>query len=138
MSPCWGLQPITMCSTILLLDDDPVQAATRKAILASAGYTVVVVKDPREALSILDDSNSQIGFVITDHFMPGMNGPQFVSELRKKDPSMPVLVLSGMPGVEPEYNGLDVMHRVKPFAPTDLILLTQTILGSRQHLSRTA
>jgi DNA-binding response OmpR family regulator len=127
-----------MCSTILLLDDDPVQAATRKAILVSAGNDVLVLKDPQEALTTLSEMGSQIGFVITDHFMPGMNGPQFVSELRKKDVTIPVLVLSGMPGVEQDYKGLNVLYRLKPFAPTDLIELTRSILGPRQRLSRTA
>lgn len=129
-----------MSSTILLLDDDPVQAATRKAILASAGNAVVVTRDPKEALALLEnpERRDQFGFVITDHFMPAMHGPRFVSELRKIHPTVPILVLSGMPGVEEEYKGLNVLCRVKPFAPTDLIQLTRSILGTEERLSRTA
>jgi CheY-like chemotaxis protein len=127
-----------MCQTILLVDDDPVQGATRKAILASAGNTVFIVKEPREGLGILQDSEllQKLSLVITDHIMPGMNGPQFVTELRKLLPDVPVLVLSGMPDVEPEYNGLNVLFRLKPLAPLELIQLTRFMTGSQ--LSRTA
>ena len=60
---------------VLLVDDDSVQAATRKAILDRAGFSAAIAPDGREALNFL---NSQDGFsirmVITDHLMPAMNG----------------------------------------------------------------
>ena len=46
--------------------------------------------------------------VITDHIMPGMNGSQFVRELRKTQPHLPVMVISGLEEAEQEYAGLDV------------------------------
>jgi len=87
---------------------------------------------------MLDDVALQesIGLVITDHQMPGMNGPEFVERLREKLPSVPVIVLSGYLDVEPEYEGLSVIFRTKPIAPEQLIALTSTLLD--HPLTKTA
>ena len=46
--------------------------------------------------------------MITDHLMPGMNGADFVRELRKTHPKLPVLVISGLEEAEQEYEGMNV------------------------------
>jgi DNA-binding response OmpR family regulator len=124
--------------TILLVDDDPIQAATRKAILIRSGNEVVIASGGQKALSLLDDMElaQRVGMVITDHLMPGMNGLQFVTELRRHFPTLPVLVLSGLPDGEAAYEGLNVRYRLKPLAPEELIQLAQSIPGSA--LGRTA
>ncbi|HEX3438376.1 MAG TPA: response regulator [Pseudacidobacterium sp.] len=123
---------------ILLVDDDAVQALTRKAILASVGHNVWIANNAHEALHLLSDAGlaRQVGLVITDHLMPRMNGPQFVSELRRKFPAMPILVLSGLPDGDTEYQSLNVLYRLKPLAPDELIELVQFIC--RTSLGRTA
>jgi len=124
--------------TILLVDDDAIQAATRKAILTRFGNDVLLASDGKQALSVLGspENSEHIDLVITDHIMPQMNGPQFVKELRQNFPSMPVLVLSGLPDVESEYEGLHVLFRLKPLAPEELIRLVGSIPGDA--LGRTA
>jgi CheY-like chemotaxis protein len=124
--------------TILLVDDDAIQAATRKAILTRSGNVVVLASAGQQALSFLEDQGfaQSIGLVITDHLMPRMNGPQFVSQLRRHFPALPVLVLSGLPDGETEYAGLNVLYRLKPLAPEELIQLAQSIPGNA--LGRTA
>lgn len=114
---------------ILIVDDNAVQASTRKAILSRSGNKVTVANSAAQALSLLsiNDFAAGLGLVITDHLMPGMNGPQFVEALRCQLPDLPVLVLSGMPGAEVEYENLHVIYRLKPFAPEELLRLTQSI-----------
>jgi CheY-like chemotaxis protein len=68
--------------------------------------------------------------------MPKMNGPQFVAQLRTQLPNVPVLVLSGMPGAEAEYDGMNVLYRLKPMDPEELIQLTNSL--SDEALRRTA
>lgn len=127
-----------MNEIILLVDDNAVQAATRKAILERSGQKVAVASDANEALSLLEHSGllQLLGLVITDHLMPGMNGPEFVSELRESLPSLRILVLSGLPDAEEEYDGLGVVFRCKPFPPGELIALTRELLD--EPMSRTA
>jgi DNA-binding response OmpR family regulator len=70
-----------------------------------------------------------VGLVVTDHLMPGMNGPEFVAALRMRFPDLPVLVLSGLADAEDEYGHLDVIFRVKPFPPDQLLALVRSLLN---------
>ena len=119
-----------MLSDILLVDDNRIQATTRKAILSRLNRSVVVADNGARALEMLDDDQSgpSVGLVITDHLMPGMNGPEFVAELRERLPQVPVLVLSGMAEAEDEYLDLDVTFRVKPLPPDELLHLVRSLL----------
>ncbi|MGA8159814.1 MAG: response regulator, partial [Acidobacteriaceae bacterium] len=123
---------------ILLVDDNCIQATTRKAILARSGRTVALACNGRQALDFLmeSDRSHPVCLVITDHLMPGMNGPEFVTQLRLSYPHLPVLVLSGLPEAEDEYLHLDVMFRVKPFPPDELLSLVRSVL--REPMARTA
>ena len=131
-----------MNAEVLLVDDNPIQAATRRAILSLPGRAVAVAEGARQALEMLEDEQllNSIGLVITDHWMPDINGPQFVDLLRRRLPLVPVLVLSGLPDVEAEYAGLDVIFRVKPIAPTQLMALVDSLLDEpmAEPMSRTA
>jgi DNA-binding response OmpR family regulator len=125
-----------MAVDILLVDDDAVQGATRKAILDRAGLLVAVVSHGQEALNFLQSAEGfTVRMVVTDHLMPGMNGPEFVRSLRKAGYSFPVLVLSGYPDVEDKYESLDVAFRVKPFPPDQLIAFAQYLLSSFERRS---
>ena len=128
-----------MTAKILLVDDNVIQAATRKTILSRAGRSVVVACGAQQALAMLDDSQmaASVGLVVTDHWMPGMNGSQFVTLLRGRLPEVPILVLSGLPDVEAEYEGFDVTFRIKPMAPDHLIALVGALLDD-PPMSRTA
>ena len=127
-----------MATDILLVDDNCIQATTRKAILARSGRSVALASDGRQALEFLQESDRShpVGLVVTDHLMPGMNGPEFVARLRLSYPHLPVLVLSGLADAQDEYHNLDVMFRVKPFPPDELLSLVRSVLHG--PLSRTA
>ena len=108
-----------MTSAVLLLDDNAIQAATRQTILKRAGYFVIAALNPARALEQFqkDEFPEQIGLVLTDHVMPGMSGAQFVEELRKIRPTLPVLVISGLEEAEAEYADLNVVFKLKPLLP---------------------
>jgi CheY-like chemotaxis protein len=123
-----------MPATILLIDDNAVQAATRQTILKRAGYYVIAVLSPERALEQFRNSEypNPIDLIITDHIMPGMNGSQFTSALREFAPHVPVLVISGLAEAEGEYHGLDVHFRMKPMQPANLISTVHSLL-EEQH-----
>ena len=110
-------------TAVLLIDDNAIQAATRQTILRRAGYFVIAALSPARALEQLraDDMPAPIDLVITDHLMPAMNGAEFVRELRKTRPEIPVLVISGLEEAEQEYADLNVRFLLKPLSP-DLLL----------------
>lgn len=127
-----------MGTSILLVDDNAIQAATRKAILERAGWSIVVSSNAPDALQLLENPDffHSIGLIITDHLMPLMNGPEFVNILRKLFSDVPVLVISGLPDAEEEYDSLSVVFRLKPFAPDQLIHLVRALIAG--PMSRTA
>ena len=112
---------------ILIVDDNPIQAVTRRLILEKAHFPVVLAEDGATALAKFE-SGEQFGMIITDHCMPGMNGPEFVSRLREQLPAVPVVVLSGFPDVETEYEGMNILFRLKPVPPDQLIALAENLL----------
>lgn len=124
-----------MSHTLLLIDDNAIQAATRQTILKRAGYFVIAVLSPERALEQLrnNDYPDRIDLVITDHIMPGMNGAEFVRKLREFAPELPVLVISGLADAEEEYRELGVDFRMKPLLPQNLLASVQNLLEA--HVS---
>jgi CheY-like chemotaxis protein len=114
---------VRMPATILLIDDNAVQAATRQTILKRAGYFVIAALSAERALEQFrnDEFPSPVDLILTDHIMPGMNGNEFVAKLREFAPDVPVLVISGMAEAEDEYRDLNVQFRLKPLLPDNLI-----------------
>ena len=130
-SPLEQFMPLP--NTILLVDDSAVQAAIRQVILRRSGYFVITALNPARALEQLrnGDFPAEVQLVVTDHIMPGMSGKEFVQEIRRFHPKIPILVISGMEEAADEYIGLNVEFRVKPLPPERLLecvheLITET------------
>jgi DNA-binding response OmpR family regulator len=123
---------------ILLIDDNPLQLKVREAILQQAGFQVSVATRPESALATLRALPDRVGLIITDHLMPGLDGAELVRRIRAADIWTPIIVLSGLAEAEPEYKGLEVCFRVKPFPPTDLIELVRSMLLEPQGRQRGA
>lgn len=119
-----------MPATILLIDDNAIQAATRQTILKRVGYFVIPVLNPQRALQQFreQDFPSEVDLVITDHLMPGMSGAEFVREVRTMHPDIPVLVISGLEEAEEEYHDLNVVFRLKPLLPDHLLASVDRLL----------
>ena len=122
-------------ATILLVDDNAIQAVTRQTILRRAGYFVIAALNPGRALEQFKSSEfpTEISAVITDHIMPGMNGAQFVRELRKIQPDLPVMVISGLEEAEQDYAGLQVRFLLKPLSPDLLLSNLRYLLEQEQR-----
>ncbi len=122
-----------MPDTLLLIDDNAIQAATRQTILKRAGYFVIAALNPQRALEQFraGEYPANIQLVITDHIMPGMSGSDFVRELRKTSPEIPVMVISGMEEAEAEYEGMHVLFRLKPLLPDHLLASVQSLVRTR-------
>ena len=114
---------------VLIVDDDPNQLHIRAAVLRSAGLAVHVATTVDSALAFLRGAGDKIGLVITDHLLPERSGADLVREMRLTLPLMPVLVLSGMPGIEQEYEGLNVSVRLKPLNPDEFIRIARQLVS---------
>ncbi len=90
-------------SRILLVDD----AATFRTVIAGAlrvrGYDVVEAGNGREAFEIATLEPSRMDLILLDLAMPGMDGVEFLSALERRKGSVPVVVLTAMPGDEARH-----------------------------------
>ena len=81
--------------TILLVEDeDPVRAVNSRA-LSARGYTVLEAASGLEALAIVREGAQPIDLVVSDVVMPEMDGPTLLREVRKHQPDLKVIFVSG-------------------------------------------
>lgn len=91
-------------ATILCIDDEPTAIEARKLLLQSEGYDVLDASTGEEGLRVFQSRN--IDAVVVDYWMSGMNGLAVAREIKKLKPSMPVIMLSGLPELPGEAVGL--------------------------------
>jgi DNA-binding response OmpR family regulator len=118
---------------VLLIDDSPLQLRVREAVLRDAGFEVCIATTAESAHALLrsDPVGGSVGVIVTDHMLPGASGADFVRQLRHIKPTVPVIVITGLPEAESEYAGLNVVFRQKPFPPSELIALVRDCMKSQ-------
>jgi PAS domain S-box-containing protein len=81
--------------TILLVEDEEAVRALTVGILQSYGYHVLVASDGAEALRVHRTYEGPIHLLLTDVIMPQMSGRELADRLRKLQPGIRVLFMSG-------------------------------------------
>ncbi len=82
-----------MSYSVLILDDDADFNSLLTDIFEQADYIVTSLTDPIEALEVFGDTFYDL--VVTDHKMPEMTGAEFMKEIKKIRPEVPVIMVSG-------------------------------------------
>ncbi|MFC1545682.1 response regulator, partial [Gemmatimonadota bacterium] len=113
-------------------DEDAVRELTSE-ILTEQGYEVYAFGTPREALESFHAlrKKERPDLVLADVIMPGMNGVQMVSELRKKGKDLKVLLMSGYTDDALEEKGLggtEYELLTKPFTIEELCFKIRKVL----------
>ncbi len=101
---------VTSPTTILLVDDNRMGLAARRAVLEEIGYTVVTAANGLEALSSVEAHVFDL--VITDWKMPKMDGLELIRRLREAGFAPPIILLSGFAdsaGMSEEKTGADAI-----------------------------
>ena len=80
--------------TILLVEDEEGLRALNARGLTSRGYTVLEAGNGVEALEMLD-KHGHADVVVSDVVMPEMDGPTLLKELRRRDPKVKIIFVSG-------------------------------------------
>ena len=81
------------CGTLLCVDDDPGIRELYEVVLGSYGYQVIVAAGSGPALKLFH--SREIDVVLLDYEMPGMNGAHLAAELKRCDPGLPIIMISG-------------------------------------------
>ena len=121
-------------ATILLVDNDPLQALQRMSILQRRFYDVQRAGDAAEALCLVEQPQfaGNLGLVISGLDMPGIGGPAFVAELHARLPKVPVLVLGIAREDAGDYEGDVVRFLPRPFAMEEMLNIAGILLAQNQ------
>ena len=77
---------------ILYVDDEEINLELFKLSFRNH-FDIVTAKSAREGLQILKEQ--QIPLVVTDYKMPEMDGIKFIEEIKKEDPDIVCLIVTG-------------------------------------------
>jgi len=88
-------QKVEKSGTVLLIEDEAMIRNTTKIMLSRFGYTVIDAKDGVEALEIFQQRQNEVCCVISDLTMPRMGGWETLTELRKIQNDVRVILASG-------------------------------------------
>ena len=112
-------------SFILCVDNEEVALALRRKVLEEAGYVVFTAASVSEALAFF--KSHPVDLVITDHLLRGASGNDLALELRRVNPKVPVLTLSGGQTPSSVVQPPDFyLHKLD--GPTEMIAKVQSIL----------
>jgi two-component system cell cycle sensor histidine kinase/response regulator CckA len=88
-------QDLSGSATVLLVEDEDAVRMGNVRALASRGYTVHEASSGVEAIEIFEQLGGKVDIVVSDVVMPEMDGPTLLSELRKKQPDIKFIFVSG-------------------------------------------
>jgi DNA-binding response OmpR family regulator len=111
-----------------LVEDDASVRELCRSVLRKEGFEVLVAAEPQEALELYLKATERCDLVITDVVMPGMSGPDLVEALRRLEPDLPALFVSGYAPEEVVGEGLSGAFLPKPFRPTELLRKVSAML----------
>jgi signal transduction histidine kinase len=116
---------------VLVVDDEEMVRRTADTALRRAGHSVLTAVDGFEALKVFRKNVEDIGLVLLDLTMPGIDGEQTLHELRRIRQDVKVILSSG-------YNEAEVVERFsgrglagfvqKPYTAAELINTVSTVL----------
>ena len=119
---------------ILIADDEDLFAVMLQRSLVMFGYEVIRARNGKDALKLYDPLT--IGLVITDLIMPDMEGVELIVALRKVNPAVKVIAMSGGGRNHPEAY-LSIAQKVgalktlaKPFPITGLVEAVEECLAA--------
>lgn len=118
---------------ILLAEDDPQVGASISQGLRLAGFTIDWVRDGEEAFHALD--MGRYALLILDLGMPNLDGLDLLDRLRRKENTVPVLIVTARDTVPDRIAGLNRGaddYLVKPFDLEELVARVHALLRRGQ------
>jgi two-component system NtrC family response regulator len=119
--------------SILIVDDEPNYLIVLSELLRDEGFEVFTAPDGGSGIKIVDEVD--LDAVVTDMQMPGMNGLQFLKEVKKRNRDLPVVVITAFAEVDKAVEAMQAgayNYLAKPFSNDELII---TLNKSAHHYS---
>ena len=117
----------------MLVEDEESLAVGLKFNLGEEGYEVSHARDGREALEFYEKENYDL--IILDVMLPYVNGFEVAEQIRKKNPQLPILMLTARTRKEDKIHGLELGaddYMTKPFHLDELLLRVKGMLRRKE------
>ncbi|MCX5848051.1 MAG: sigma-54 dependent transcriptional regulator [Deltaproteobacteria bacterium] len=121
---------------ILVIDDDAVACEFLQEVLRLDGYDVATFTSALEALK---QELSQFDLLMSDIRMPEMDGLQFLDQVHKKWPDLPVILMTAYGSLETTMEAISLGawdYISKPFSPEDCRSIVKKVLEVRELRER--
>ena len=121
--------------SILVVEDDPAIRRGLQDVLTLSGYTVHECADGPSGLE--HASRGTFDLVLLDVMLPGLDGFEVLTQLRRLQPLLPVILLTARGAEEDRVRGLRQGaddYVVKPFSTSELLARIESVL--RRSVSR--
>ena len=125
-----------MKQQILVIDDEDDICTSLQERLTIEGYKILTASDGRKGLRVYHDH--LVDLVITDVLMPELDGLEVVRTLRRLDPTMPIIAMSGGGNRDldflieaKEFGATRTIS--KPFRLEKLVVMVHDLLDSIPH-----
>ena len=117
-------------TTVLLVDDDPLQAHVRKSMLGRHFPAIERAADAAEAFILVEDARfaEKLGLVVVGLNRPGLGSPAFVAELTSRLPRVPVLVLGRGWEEAAFYEGSNVRYLPRTASTEQIVAMSRQML----------
>ena len=119
--------------TVMLVDDDANLRSALARALHKDPYRIIPMQSAGEALKFL--SLQPVDLVVTDQEMPGMQGTDFLAQVRQKFPDVVRIILTGKASIDVAIQAINEgqIYRffTKPANPADLSLTIKRALRER-------
>jgi CheY-like chemotaxis protein len=111
---------------LLVVEDDPDVRAYVVEVLRDLGYRILEAQDAEAALQLMAQPDVRVDLLLTDVILPGMNGRQLADELKKRQPGLKTLFMTG-------YSRDAIVHEGRLAPGVELMQkpLTQLLLATR-------
>ncbi len=81
--------------TVLLVEDEAFVRNVTREILQAAGYRVLTASDGVAAIRLYDEFGLEVDLLLTDMILPGENGGELAARMRRQNPGLNVLFVTG-------------------------------------------
>ena len=88
---------LTGTGRVLLVEDEDVVRSFAMRALSRQGYEVLEAGTGLEAIEVMERESHRVDIVVSDVIMPEMDGPTLLKELRKTNPALKFIFVSGYP-----------------------------------------
>ncbi len=117
---------------ILIVDDEPAIRDIAGRILSTHGYRTLTACDGNEAITLFEQNRDKVKAIISDFMMPHMDGPTTIRGLRKVNPNVKTIMITGLGEdarvAEAKAAGSDFVLS-KPFTAEQLLVSLKQLLG---------